>query len=174
MSLHQFVRNDIFCCYTCYLFSAEIVFVVVPFCGSQCQCNTSFEFTFFHTCSLFYVELLRIVTLISCFSVSTSVLSYFTFCQTCFLCCLEPIVMLYFLCHSDSASVHLYFTQIIFFTTGLELVSVEKRQLSGTLILLVFAFGTYILLILAFLIRDWRWLQLAVAVPMVVFITYWW
>ncbi|KAK3098660.1 hypothetical protein FSP39_021703 [Pinctada imbricata] len=60
------------------------------------------------------------------------------------------------------------------FVIGIELLGASKRLIAGTVILLVFCAGEFILVFLAYFIRDWRWLQLAVAIPMLVPIVYWW
>ncbi|XP_056021360.1 organic cation transporter protein-like [Ostrea edulis] len=60
------------------------------------------------------------------------------------------------------------------FIIGMEMVGPSKRLFSGTVILEVYVFGEFLLLIFAYFIRDWRWLQLALAVPMVSTMCYWW
>ncbi|XP_062596942.1 organic cation transporter protein-like [Saccostrea cucullata] len=60
------------------------------------------------------------------------------------------------------------------FIIGMEMVGPSKRLFSGTMILEVYVFGEFLLLIFAYFIRDWRWLQLALAVPMVSTLCYWW
>ncbi|KAK3097599.1 hypothetical protein FSP39_011292 [Pinctada imbricata] len=63
---------------------------------------------------------------------------------------------------------------IIFYAQGIELVGASKRIIAGTVILLVYCAGEFILVILAYFLRDWRWLQLTVAVPMIIPLIYWW
>nr|XP_022333445.1 organic cation transporter protein-like [Crassostrea virginica] len=60
------------------------------------------------------------------------------------------------------------------FVIGMELVGPSKRLFSGTMILEVFVFGEFLLVFFAYFIRDWKWLQLALAIPMVSTICYWW
>ncbi|KAK3096979.1 hypothetical protein FSP39_005334 [Pinctada imbricata] len=60
------------------------------------------------------------------------------------------------------------------FIIGIEMVGPTKRQITGSLILLVYTLGEFILVLLAYFIRDWRWLQLTLAVPMGVAAIYWW
>ena len=56
----------------------------------------------------------------------------------------------------------------------MEMVGPSKRLFSGTLILEVYVFGEFLLVFFAYFIRDWQWLQLALAIPMVSTICYWW
>nr|XP_022332246.1 organic cation transporter protein-like [Crassostrea virginica] len=60
------------------------------------------------------------------------------------------------------------------FIIGMEMVGPSKRLFSGTLILEVYVFGEFLLVFFAYFIRDWKWLQLALAIPMVSTICYWW
>ncbi|XP_022331022.2 organic cation transporter protein-like isoform X2 [Crassostrea virginica] len=60
------------------------------------------------------------------------------------------------------------------FIMGLEFVSPQLRLVPGTIILIVYCLGAYILILIAYFIRDWRWLQLAVATPMAIPLIYWW
>ncbi|XP_061172603.1 organic cation transporter protein-like [Saccostrea echinata] len=60
------------------------------------------------------------------------------------------------------------------FIMGLEFVTPQLRLISGTVIVLVFCVGAYILVLIAYFIRDWRWLQLTVAIPMAIPLIYWW
>jgi OCT family organic cation transporter-like MFS transporter 4/5 len=54
------------------------------------------------------------------------------------------------------------------------MVGPSKRLFSGTVILEVYVYGELLLLIFAYFLRDWRWLQLTLAVPMVACVCYWW
>ncbi|XP_048736778.1 organic cation transporter protein-like isoform X2 [Ostrea edulis] len=60
------------------------------------------------------------------------------------------------------------------FIIGMEMVGPSKRLFSGTMVLEVYVFGEFLLLIFAYFLRDWRWLQLALAIPMVSTVCYWW
>ena len=53
------------------------------------------------------------------------------------------------------------------------MVGPSKRHVTGTLILFVYCLGELILVFLAYFIRDWRWLQLSLAIPMVLTLCYW-
>ena len=57
---------------------------------------------------------------------------------------------------------------------GMELVGPKKRKIIGVITGVFFAFGQTLLGVLAYFIRDYRILQLAIAVPGVAFISYWW
>ncbi|KAK3097416.1 hypothetical protein FSP39_009441 [Pinctada imbricata] len=54
------------------------------------------------------------------------------------------------------------------------MVGPSKRQIISVLVLLAFCLGEFILVLLAYLIRDWRWLQLTLAMPMGIAAIYWW
>lgn len=60
------------------------------------------------------------------------------------------------------------------FIIGMELVGPSKRLFAGTLILVVYVFGELLLVFFAYFIRDWRWLQLTLGIPMVSVLCYWW
>ncbi|XP_052698659.1 organic cation transporter protein-like [Crassostrea angulata] len=60
------------------------------------------------------------------------------------------------------------------FIIAMEFVGPKHRIISGTCILLVYCLGEYILLLLGYFIRDWKWLQFTLAVPMVIPLIYWW
>ena len=57
---------------------------------------------------------------------------------------------------------------------GMELVGPKKRKIIGVITAVFFAFGQTLLGVLAYFIRDYRALQLAIAVLNVAFISYWW
>jgi hypothetical protein len=57
---------------------------------------------------------------------------------------------------------------------AMEFVGPKERLLAGTCILLVYCLGEFLLLLLGYIIRDWKYLQLALAVPMAVTLLYWW
>ncbi|XP_048767368.2 organic cation transporter protein-like isoform X2 [Ostrea edulis] len=60
------------------------------------------------------------------------------------------------------------------FIMGLEFMTPKFRLVSGTVMLIVYCTGAYVLVFIAYFIRDWRWLQLTVAMPMAIPIIYWW
>ncbi|XP_066533367.1 solute carrier family 22 member 2 [Hoplias malabaricus] len=55
-----------------------------------------------------------------------------------------------------------------------ELVGVEYRRTVGVLFQMFFSFGIIILALIAYLIPDWRWLQVAFTVPYIFFLVYYW
>lgn len=57
---------------------------------------------------------------------------------------------------------------------GLEIVGPAKRVWTGMFIQMFFAFGEMYLILVAFLIRDWKWINLACALPCAFYLTYWW
>nr|KAG5711002.1 hypothetical protein BaRGS_013736 [Batillaria attramentaria] len=60
------------------------------------------------------------------------------------------------------------------FVAGMELVGPEQRTIAGIVIELFWATGLFIILLLAYLLRDWHHLQLAVSLFNVLFIPYFW
>ncbi|XP_064595319.1 organic cation transporter protein-like [Liolophura sinensis] len=60
------------------------------------------------------------------------------------------------------------------FVLGVELVGPSKRVWAGIVIEYFFALGIVLLAGIAFLIRNWRYLQIAVSLPSALFLVYWW
>ncbi|KAK3097006.1 hypothetical protein FSP39_005540 [Pinctada imbricata] len=60
------------------------------------------------------------------------------------------------------------------FVIGIELLGALKRKIAATVILLIYCLGEFVLVVLAYFIRDWRWLQVTVALPMALPLIYWW
>ncbi|XP_071324220.1 solute carrier family 22 member 2-like [Trachinotus anak] len=55
-----------------------------------------------------------------------------------------------------------------------EIVGVEYRRTVGILFQMFFSVGVLILPLLAYFISDWRWLQVAITAPYVLFLSYYW
>ncbi|KAL6486556.1 hypothetical protein MHYP_G00059480 [Metynnis hypsauchen] len=55
-----------------------------------------------------------------------------------------------------------------------ELVGVEYRSVVGVLFQMFFSFGVIVLALIAYLIPNWRWLQVAFTVPYIFFVSYYW
>ncbi|KPP73731.1 hypothetical protein Z043_107170, partial [Scleropages formosus] len=55
-----------------------------------------------------------------------------------------------------------------------ELVGVEYRRMVGVLLQMFFSVGILILPLIAYLIPNWRWLQVAITVPYILFLLYYW
>ncbi|GAA6226939.1 solute carrier family 22 member 2-like [Lates japonicus] len=55
-----------------------------------------------------------------------------------------------------------------------EIVGVEYRRTVGILFQMFFSVGVLILPLLAYYITDWRWLQVVIAAPYVLFLSYYW
>ena len=62
----------------------------------------------------------------------------------------------------------------IFILPGIELVGPSKRKLTGYIVQLVLICGQLYLVLMVYLIKDWRYFQLAVALPLVLFLPYHW
>ena len=57
---------------------------------------------------------------------------------------------------------------------GLEVVGPSKRIWTGMFVQVFFAIGEMYLALVAYLIREWKWINLACAIPCVIYLTYWW
>ncbi|XP_054844620.1 solute carrier family 22 member 7-like isoform X2 [Eublepharis macularius] len=58
---------------------------------------------------------------------------------------------------------------------GMEWVDIQHRSVSGVLTSVFWSFGNMFLALIAYLVRDWRWLLLAVTLPCVLgIISLWW
>ncbi|XP_067097482.1 solute carrier family 22 member 2-like isoform X2 [Osmerus mordax] len=55
-----------------------------------------------------------------------------------------------------------------------EIVGVEYRRTVGVIYQMFFSVGILILPLLAYYIKDWRWLQVVITVPYIVFLAYYW
>ncbi|CAC5415437.1 SLC22A4_5 [Mytilus coruscus] len=60
------------------------------------------------------------------------------------------------------------------FVLGMELVGPSKRVWAGIVICYFFAAGMVVLAGVAYLIRDWVYLEIAISIPSVFFLFYWW
>ena len=56
----------------------------------------------------------------------------------------------------------------------MELVGPSKRMWAGVVIEYFFALGLLVLGLVAYFIRDWKYIEMAVAFPNVIYLTYWW
>ncbi|XP_019959274.1 solute carrier family 22 member 2-like [Paralichthys olivaceus] len=55
-----------------------------------------------------------------------------------------------------------------------EIVGVEHRRTVGVLYQMFFSVGILLLPLLAYFITDWRWLQVVITVPYILFLSYYW
>nr|XP_022288070.1 organic cation transporter protein-like [Crassostrea virginica] len=60
------------------------------------------------------------------------------------------------------------------YVMDLELVGPSMRMLAGTVYMLFWGLGVLLLALMAYLIRDWRWLNLVLALPTIFFLSYYW
>ncbi|XP_046345229.1 organic cation transporter protein-like [Haliotis rufescens] len=65
-------------------------------------------------------------------------------------------------------------TFMIAFVIGLELVGPSKRTIAGVAIQFFWCFGLFVLALVAYLIRHWKYLQITMSIPSLFFIGYWW
>ncbi|XP_007437766.2 solute carrier family 22 member 7 [Python bivittatus] len=64
---------------------------------------------------------------------------------------------------------------IIVIPLGMEWVDIEHRTTSGVITSLFWSFGNMLLALIAYLVRDWRWLLLTTSLPCIVgIISIWW
>ncbi|KAK6187137.1 hypothetical protein SNE40_005225 [Patella caerulea] len=63
---------------------------------------------------------------------------------------------------------------LVAFTLSTELVGPKYRLFVGIMILMFYSFGYMTLSGMAYLLRDWRYLELAITLPVVLFVAYWW
>ncbi|XP_042298478.1 solute carrier family 22 member 7-like [Sceloporus undulatus] len=64
---------------------------------------------------------------------------------------------------------------LIVLPLGLEWVDIHHRTISGVITSIFWSFGNMLLALIAYLVRDWRWLLFAVTLPCVVgIVSVWW
>lgn len=63
---------------------------------------------------------------------------------------------------------------VIAVVIGVELVGPKKRKIASVFTGIFFSLGQMVLGLLAYFIRDYQYLQLAIAVPALIFLSYWW
>ncbi|KAH0622775.1 hypothetical protein JD844_025431 [Phrynosoma platyrhinos] len=64
---------------------------------------------------------------------------------------------------------------LIVLPLGLEWVDLHHRTISGVITSIFWSFGNMLLALIAYLVRDWRWLLFAVTLPCVVgIVSVWW
>ncbi|KAK7485172.1 hypothetical protein BaRGS_00023582 [Batillaria attramentaria] len=57
---------------------------------------------------------------------------------------------------------------------GMEIVGPSRRVFTGVVIQLTWCLGEFLLLVFVYFIRDWRWLEIALSVPAISLMFYWW
>lgn len=60
------------------------------------------------------------------------------------------------------------------FSAAMELVGPKRRMFAGVAFQLFFTAGFLVTAGAAYFIRDWRFLQIALTLPGIIFFTYWW
>src|SRR5690349_10877450 len=54
------------------------------------------------------------------------------------------------------------------------MVGKESRMVAGVCFMMFFSAGYMLMGVFAFFIQDWRWLQIGLTIPGVLFLLYWW
>lgn len=65
-------------------------------------------------------------------------------------------------------------TFITAYVIGVEIVGPSKRKYTGIINEIFFAFGECFLAGVGFLVRDWHYVEIIIAAPMVLYLSYWW
>lgn len=63
---------------------------------------------------------------------------------------------------------------LVSYCLALEIVNKESRTYAGIFVMMFFSAGYIILAPLAYYVKDWRWLQVTITLPGVLFLGYWW
>lgn len=63
---------------------------------------------------------------------------------------------------------------LVAYVLALEMVGPKDRLNAGMIIMMFFSFGYVLLAPIAYFIVNWRWLQIAITLPGVFFLSYWW
>lgn len=63
---------------------------------------------------------------------------------------------------------------VMLLVAGMELVGPSKRKVASVISGIFFSLGQIFLGCLAYFIRDYRYLQLAISLPALIFMCYWW
>ncbi|XP_034238416.1 organic cation transporter protein [Thrips palmi] len=63
---------------------------------------------------------------------------------------------------------------LVAYVIALEMVGSKKRLIAGTVCQMFFSFGYMLTALVAYLITDWRHLQIALTLPGLAFMCYWW
>ncbi|XP_075216993.1 organic cation transporter isoform X2 [Lycorma delicatula] len=63
---------------------------------------------------------------------------------------------------------------LVAYVIGLEMVGPQKRMFAGVAVQFFFSTGYILTAAFAYFLRDWRWLQIGISVPGLLFLTYWW
>ena len=56
----------------------------------------------------------------------------------------------------------------------MEMVGPRKRLYAGIVTNYFFAFGIILLGLIAYVLKDWFWIELCLSVPTVFYLSYWW
>ena len=60
------------------------------------------------------------------------------------------------------------------YLAGMEVVGPSKRSWAGLVIEFLWCAGEFLLVLIAYFIRNWRYLEIAVSIPSVGLLFYWW
>lgn len=63
---------------------------------------------------------------------------------------------------------------LVAYCLALEMVNKESRLYAGTVIMMFFSAGVIMMGGIVYFIHDWRWLQVALTLPGILFLSFWW
>ena len=66
------------------------------------------------------------------------------------------------------------FLNTCFLIAGTELVGTSKRAFAGIAIRIFYSIGMMLLAVIAWLLREWSHIELAISVPPIIFLIYYW
>lgn len=63
---------------------------------------------------------------------------------------------------------------LVAYVIAMEMVGAKDRLFAGVIVMMFFSFGYVLTAGFAYLITDWRWLQIGLTLPGLLFLSYWW
>lgn len=63
---------------------------------------------------------------------------------------------------------------LVAYVIAMEMVGPKDRLFAGVIIMMFFSFGYVLTASFAYFITDWRWLQIGLTLPGILFLSYWW
>ena len=72
----------------------------------------------------------------------------------------------YHSCHSPRSAVYLY--------PAAEFVPISERSFSGSMMMLLWLIGPFLVAALSYVLTDWRYIQIISCAPLALCLGYWW